>query len=59
MPLWFQYINPNLLYCLMVSGMHLQQCHSLQRPLYSFMLVWMPWTLTNGKPAMQGISVFM
>ena len=32
----------NLQNGLMISGMHLQQYHSLQRLLYSFMLVWMP-----------------
>ncbi|KAK6233100.1 hypothetical protein SCA6_003173 [Theobroma cacao] len=40
-----------------LTGMHLQQFHSLQKYLYSFMLAWMPWTLTNGKPAVQGTSV--
>jgi hypothetical protein len=38
----------------MISGMHLQQFHSLQKLLYFCMSVWMPWTLTNGKAAMQG-----
>ena len=39
---------------LMISGMHLQQYHSSQRLSFSYMLVWMPWTLINGKAAMQG-----
>lgn len=38
----------------MISGMHLQQFHSLRKLLYSYMFSWMPWILTNGKPAMQG-----
>lgn len=38
----------------MIPGMHLLQFHLLQKPSYSFMLVWMPWTLTNGRAAMHG-----
>jgi hypothetical protein len=31
------------------AGMLLQRCHLLLRPLYSFMLAWMPWILRSGE----------
>lgn len=35
-------------YLLSCTDMLLQRCHFLLRHFYSFMLVWMPWTLKNG-----------